>query len=408
VTRQGNARRVDLLDEKQVEESYEDACITLDIVETFSGLVLDKLKGWANEEIFDGGLEVEIPLCEQVNAGAISFPDNPKKAKIVITMGMLFEIYRDSLAFPIYAEKLRRDTTTFNDNSWRAFESVASRFSTGVPEVEFPELTEIAQLFVSAWRSANSKEVEDRHGRDHDQILSRSLACRFLMFEFMVAWVFFHELSHVIQCHYQLKSDHSDRVELYELNGDSTGSYASQAREILSDIEGLDLTLRYLAREGVYNYKSFYFLLCAQMCMFNRFYNGKYDEEYFVAKSTHPHPVARCEFICHYFSLKIQNELPLVLSHESRRLKAVESVYATTKSSIVSNLFWANRHENYKGGELTSFMKVQMMSATFAGKLYKETIERNIKLQLSTILESHLYSDSDMFNLEKMGFFVNS
>ncbi|WP_104040189.1 hypothetical protein [Vibrio hyugaensis] len=390
-----------MLDEKEVEKSYEDACITLDLVENFSGLVIDKLKGWANKEIFDGGLEVEIPLNDAVNAGAVSFPDNPKKAKIIITMGMLFEIYRDSMVFPIYAEKLKRDTDTFSDHLWRRFDSVPFKFAGGVPDLEDNELTAIGQLLVSAWKSANTKMAGVNEERE--QMLSRSLACRFQMFEFMIAWVFFHELSHIVQCHYKLKPGQNGNGELYELNSDSLGSYSSQAREILADIEGLDLTLRYLSREGVYNYKSFYFMLCAQTCMFNRFYSGKYDENYFSVKTTHPHPVARYEFVCHYFSSRLNNEVPLVFNDEYRMQKVIEIVYITTKSSIVSNLFWANRHESYEGGELTSFMKVQKKSETFVGKLYQKTIERNINSQLPTILENHLYSDSDMFNLESMG-----
>ncbi|HFD4265107.1 MULTISPECIES: hypothetical protein [Vibrio] len=399
-----------MLNEKIIESKYEDACITLDLVEAFSTLVLDRLKAWANSEIFDGGLQVETPLIEDVNAGAIPYPEDPKKAKIVITMGMLYEIYRDSMVFPIYAEKLKRDTNTFNDEMWRAFDNVSSKFSGGVPYLDDSELTPIGQALVSLWKrarneSSNNEDLE--MDQEREDILTRSLACRFQMFEFMVAWVFFHELSHLIQCHYKLKSKQTAMNEIYELNNQSIGSYASQAREILADIEGLDLTLRYIHREGVYNYKSFYFILCAQTCMFNRFYSGKYDENYFVVQVTHPHPVARFEFICHYFNAKMNSELPFVLSEESRYQEIMESIYITTKSSIVSSLFWANRHEHYQGDELTSFMKVQQMSQSFIGKLYTDMILRNMQSQLPTILTNHLYHDSNMHNLEAMGLFGN-
>ena len=344
----------------------------------FSDLVLVKLTAWANKEIFQGGLSIEKPLNEDVNAGAVTYRDNPKKAKIIITMGMLFEIYRDCMVFPIYAEKLKRGTNTYDDDVWSDFSNVKSKFKYGIPDVDFSDLTEIGKLLTSSYYKAMNEKSDITDVEN--KVLINSVKCRFQMFEFMVSWVFFHELSHIIQSHHKLKENKENHISFYEMDKHLKEEeyYDSQAREILADIEGLDLTLQYLKREGSYNYNSFYFVLCAQTCMFNRFYHAKYKEEYFVLKGSHPHPVVRYEYIQDFFSKRMLMDLPLIFNENSIKKHALESIYLSTKSSIIANLFWANRHTNFAGDELPSFMKVQRMNDNLPSLYYKKSLNKHI------------------------------
>jgi hypothetical protein len=132
-------------------ESYnEEQCLNFDLMENLSKLLLDKLTQWANEEIFyplGGNLTVETPLIDSVNAAAIVNRILPLTPKIVIHFGMIKEIYRDALSFPIYSERLASETMNFKNKSWDMFQEAKFKFESGVPDLIESEVSSNCNIF---------------------------------------------------------------------------------------------------------------------------------------------------------------------------------------------------------------------------------------------------------------------
>jgi hypothetical protein len=395
-----------------IKSMYEDECLHFGLMDQLAELVLDRLTSWANKEIYaplGGQLTISTPLKESVNAGATVNRLSPLNPNIVIYFGMIKEIYRDALTFPIYSEKLVQSSENFKNKNWDMFKGAKFQFETGVPTLKSQEISPICKIFSKPWieeykkRAASNPEFMSEKRLD---VIIRTLPARFLMFELMLTWVFFHELSHLIQCHYKLKEGTSEKIEHYEINGvPSKLDLSGQSREILADVEGLDLTIRYMEREGFCGPNSMYLLLCSTTCMFNRFCGNGYLDKFHEVKGVHPHPVIRDDFIHEYFCLLMAKTTPFVWEPSIRESILLGYGYLTIRSAMAAGLYWANRYQNFDGKEYPSYMSLQMTTRTKDAEAYKAELRRITQNQLEIITGEHLYDDTTTKMLFNQGFF---
>ena len=395
-----------------IESMYEDECLDFYLMDKLSESVLNRLTSWANQEIYGplgGELTTSIPLIESVNAGAFVSKLSPLKPNIVIHFGIIKEIYRDALVFPIYSEKIAESTENFKNNNWDMFKGARFKFETGVPTLTSKEISPISAVFSDVWVEGYKKRVEanpELMSEERLDIMTRTLPARFLMFELMLSWVFFHELSHLIQCHYKLKGDVSENIEYYEVVGVSTApDFNGQSREILADIEGVNLTVRYMEQEGFYGPNSMYLLLCSMTCMFNRFCGNGYLDKFHEVKGVHPHPVIRDGFIHEYFCALMAETTPFVWEPSVRESILLGYGYLTIRSAMAAGLFWANRYQNFDGKEYPSYMSLQMTTRTKDAEAYKSKLRRITHAQLEIITTEHLYNKTATKMMFKQSFF---
>ncbi|WP_394143055.1 hypothetical protein [Vibrio atypicus] len=393
-----------------IESIYENECLDFGLMEQLAELVLNRLTSWANEEIYaplGGELTTSTPLKESVNAGAIVNRLSPLNPNIVIHFGMIQEIYRDALVFPIYSEKIAESTENFKNKNWNMFKGARFKFEEGVPTLTSKEISSLSATFSAPWIEEYKKRADanpELMSEERLYVIIKTLPARFLMFELMLSWVFFHELSHLIQCHYKLKGDTSENIEYYEVVGDFTEpDFSGQSREILADIEGLNLTVRYMEREGFYGPNSMYLLLCSMTCMFNRFCGNGYLDKFHEVKGVHPHPVIRDDFIHEYFCSLMAKNTPFVWEPSVRESILLGYGYLTIRSAMAAGLFWANRYQNFDGKEYPSYMSLQMTTRTKEAEAYKAELRRITHTQLEVITAEHLYNATTtklLFNQE--------
>jgi len=374
--------------EKLSRDDQENAFMSVPWIKDLAEVIVADLVQWSNDEIYTrlgGRLECELPFNEGVNASAIVTPNDAINPRIEIYMGMVREIYRDSFTFPLIANKIS-SSPDYTDPLKSEFSDTPAFFDDGVPNIPDSQHTEIY----------NSVKTRINEEGFYPGIPENSLACRFLMFEVMLTWVFFHELSHLVQRHYLLKSGAStpENIEVvhHEISNDEPideDCLDAQAREILADVEGSELTIRYLLRKKRFHFSSIYLLLCAQYCMFNRFYKA-YESNLKLVNSNHPHPVIRNEmtsqFVSEYVVLCLTNMKGSVGRDQIIRTAA----YLNVKSSLISGIFWGNRYEKMDGS-LTSFMKLSIGEYAKERDEYYALLKRSMFEQLETIKKHHMH-----------------
>lgn len=381
------------------ENQYIDVMAIADIAEH----IVDALVKWSNDEIFTplgGELSFKFKYSEEVNALAAIVPEDPYNPRIEITLGMLREIYRDSLIFPLLADKVASDPGQV-EALRGSFEGLPAYFEGGVPVLPGSQYTQIAKAFIVSLK-----------GKDRDpRVSDNAIACRFLMFEIMLTWVFFHELGHLVQRHYLFRKDKVSEAQLIEEAYENSETECDeqeyvrfQAREVLADIEGGDLAVRYLLRNKKFHFSSIYLLYCAQYCMFNRFYM-KYEQNLDFVKSKHPHPVVRNElsswFLNEYILLcliSMEGDIPPEALKRSIAFLAV-------KSSIVSGVYWGNRYE-FMNGSLPPFMKLMMDEER--REKYCSTLMDSAFEHLEQIKQSHMYKHNFTDLIGRLQFLTKS
>lgn len=376
--------------EKMRRIDYESQFIDFQVIDMFSEAILEPLTLWANENIYKpqgGTLSLERPFNESANACASVDRRRPLHGTIKINMGMIKEIYRDSFVFPLFSEQFVLDSPNISDLNTQ-FGNQSFTFSAGLPELPESRRSELYKTFKDA--------IAGTHPRWTDNVV----AARFMYFEITLVWVFFHELSHLIQCHYLLKPQAptatSSLVEHYEMRSnasDPAENLKEQAREVLADLEGIDLTVKYMIRNKLYSSSSMYLLMCSTGCMFNRFYE-QYGEDFELGVNSHPHPVIRSEFsgtfICHLITHYLLRQKAI----EKKEDAAIPLLYLSIRASLMSGIFWAWRYEKFDSGNLSSFMA---LSTTLKENEREEcglAIQGSMNEQLCTIGAHHLQRDN--------------
>jgi hypothetical protein len=373
---------------KLARDAQENQYFDVPWIKDLAEIIVADLVKWSNDEIYTslgGRLECELPFDEAVNASAIVSPSDAANPRIEIFMGLVREIYRDSFTFPLLANQIS-NSPDYCDPLKSEFSNTPAFFEGGVPDIPESQYTEI-------YKSIKNRIEEEGVYSD---IPENALACRFLMFEVMLTWVFFHELSHLVQRHYLFRSgtatSNNFEVVYHEVSSDEPigeDCLASQAREVLADVEGSELTIRYLLRKKRFHFSSIYLLFCAQYCMFNRFYKA-HESNLKLVKGDHPHPVIRNEmtsqFVSEWLVLCLGN-----MEGAVERDQIIRSVaYLNVKSSLISGVFWGNRYEKMDGS-LTSFMKLSTGEYVQERDEYYALLKRSMLEQLETIKRHHMH-----------------
>lgn len=383
--------------EKQKRIDFESQFINFEMIDLLSKTVLDELGAWANENIYKplgGTLTVQRPINESVNACAIVNPKNPLEAVIKINMGMIREIYRDSFVFPPFSEQFVKDSPNVKDLN-AEFRNLGFTFDSGLPVIPRDKRNALYFALEQVYVGKNERFTED------------AVACRCMYFEIALAWVFFHELSHLVQCHYRLRnqlSANTDLVEFYEMNSSGASpeeNSKEQSREILADMEGIDLTLKYMIRKGVFNSGALYIFMCALGCLFNRFYNG-YPEKIDIGTGSHPHPIIRHEFAVAFITNAISQKLIDMGYAKNKEGVAIAIVYLSVRANLLSGVYWGWRYEDQDKEGLTSFMKYSSTHDHEPREACCLALEVEINKQLVTIAANHLMPDNFLASLSQM------
>lgn len=360
-------------------------------VESAGDTLLKFLQERSNKEIFEkkgGKLTVSIPTDGSPNARATTPLNKPFEPTIEIRLSMLLEIYKDALAFPLISGLIQKEHQVLKQLNEEQFKGASFTFSDAVPEIAEHLITGPLTTHCTAMANYAVEHGDERIGKN-------DVYCRFLMFEIMMAWTFFHELSHILQQHHAVRAHlgkpdaPSDHIDEMVGGNPSDASLLGQAREILADAEGVHLTLAYLTRGKRLNYATTYLLLCAVSCMFQRFYNH-HEASLEVTSGQHPHPVIRDEF-AHAAAMNWVTSYLLKTKTVSTHAEAAFSLaYYSTRASLFTGLYRANRIEKFDGTKLPSFMALASEEHHAQKRIYMGKLGMHIKEQAAIINELHL------------------
>lgn len=355
-----------------------------------------------NKELFgqmNGRLNVSIPTIGNPNARVIVPKDKPFEPTIEIRFSLLIEIYKDAFAFPLISNRIRNETDVIQTLNSEMFKEAKFTFDGAVPEISENQIE--GPLF--GYCAAVAKLVRDHK---NSRIEKNDVYCRFLMFEIMVVWTFFHELSHVLQQHHAVRERLEDinagleHIDELGIDGPSDISLLGQAREILADAEGIHLTLNYLAENCRLNYATTYLLLCSVSCMFQRFYNS-YEDHLEIVSGQHPHPVIRDEFAQVTVLNWVTSYLAKVAQSPNLETAGIPLLYLSTRATLVTGIYRAHRIEKTINGKLPSYMALQSKDHESERRCYMYEIAKHVMQQLPMVRELHLSSASALEPLIK-------
>ncbi|WP_371765527.1 hypothetical protein [Massilia sp.] len=399
--------KIDQLKQLRLEE--ESRLIDAEFVEQCARVVLTDLVSWSNRHVFSklgGELSIEIPLGAP-NAGVKYASIDPPKPVVVIYLSMITDIYRDALTFPSISQRLVGETDTLTalheEPPWN---KLPFAFPSSVPELQ-PGL-------VHGDLSPACEMLAARHEeRKQSKLDANDVRCRFIMFELMLAWTFFHELGHVLQRHYRLRTtaanqDHAD-VFLEWPESDETedsadtgttepvqGDLPAQARELMADAEAMDLTLKYMHASGRLCFATLYLLYCSVSCMYQRFYQ-KYEENLNITKHRHPHPALREQVSEAFLSWSMSDYLVARKLVPDREHAALVVTYITVRANLFVGLFRATRIEaRDESSGLPSYMRLQTEAHRADMLRYQDTLMPYIESQMAQVQQWHLLASNRM------------
>jgi hypothetical protein len=365
-----------------------------ELVERAAESVISRLASWANTSIFgprQGMLEYQFPLLGTPNACISGDRARPWSRTIFISFELLLRMYRDAFVYPIIAQRIASETDMISTINAVFDEAGIGNvaFSAGIPALPCESLIGPISQYASAIADGVESQGDSRVTRN-------DINFRFLMFELMLTWTFFHELSHHLQQHYLLEgSDHSiqDGVIIQKeiSRGDAVDhALHRQGREILADAEGLNLTIRLLKQSGRFQFSTMYTLLCSVGCMFQCFFEGCSSTS-LRSIGSHPHPVIRDDFIGKCWIKLVSSCLVLdqVLSSESEA--AVQLTYMSLRASTITALIRSHRASEQFDTPLPSFMHLQSEHNQEEFDTCISEIKSEIEREASVIKSLHLY-----------------
>lgn len=391
---------------KRLRLEQERQYIDQDFVERLAVSLLTSLVTNANVEIY-GPLDGEISLSLEdgpPNAGVAVSAAAPFKPRIVFRRSLIWDIYADALVFPLVCRQVAQDTDVLKHlHEDERFRACLARFDDAVPVLGESDVCEIFRPACKAF--IHALEISRQ---DEKSPLPHEVRCRFVLFELMLTWTFFHELGHAIQRHYLMHDQstvvgaewvHFEMEEppAEEVAADAVASsvpstapdLASQARELMADAEATSLTLNYLGLQGRINTSTNYLLTCAIGCLLQRMYLN-YPESIEISPARHPHPVVRDEST-QLLSGHWTTDLLMVGKQCSTREEAVMSLaYLNIRALLMTGIFRSHRIENLDGSRgLPSYMQLQR-----DGKqgliAYFQALMPHLERQVPKAVENHL------------------
>lgn len=381
-----------------------------EFTETLAQQLISSLVDWANKTIFaprGGELKFDMTLGPP-NAGVFVSPSRPLYPRMEFRTSLISDIYADAFAFPIICRRLAMETDTLsNFNSMEMFLDCRVRFTDSVPHLYASNVAELFRPICETFVKLISEQKDERQPRPDE------IRCRFIMFELMLVWTFFHELGHVVQGHHLLRSAGASRNRddvLWEMEEDAVAQsdsanmspasqdanksappdLAAQARELLADAEATDLTLKYLVGQRRLNFNVWYLLLCSMGCMFQRFYSN-YPDNLDLSPARHPHPLIRDEASQVLGNNWVADFLVASENIESREEAGKPLAYLNTRASLMTGLFRAHRMEKRESPErLPSYMDLSFRDRGEQRRAYLKALLPEIEWQLPIIVKNHL------------------
>lgn len=391
---------------KKLRLEQERQYINQDFVEGLAFSLLTSLVARANLEIYGPrGGELSLSLeYGPPNAGVAVSAAAPFKPRIAFRRPLIWDIYADALVFPLVCRRIAQDTDVLKQlHEDEHFRVCRTRFDDAVPVLGESDVCEI-------FRPACEALIRDIEASRQDEKppLPHEVRCRFVLFELMLAWTFFHELGHAIQGHY-LMHDQSTAVgtewvhlEMDEPPAEEVAAaavessvlskrpdLASQARELMADAEATSLTLNYLGFQGRMKASTSYLLTCAIGCLLQRFYLN-YPESLEISPERHPHPVVRDEST-QLLSGHWTTDLLIVRKQCSTREEAVVSLsYLNVRALLMTGVFRSHRIEKLDdSGKLPSYM--QLMRDGKQGLIaYFQALMPHLEHQVPKAVANHL------------------
>ncbi|MDO8031906.1 hypothetical protein O3297_00630 [Janthinobacterium sp. SUN128] len=397
-------------DLKQLRLQEEKRFINNEFIEALAQQLIDSLVKWSNEEIFEpkgGKLSFEMTLGPP-NAGVAISPSRPLFPRVEFRTSLISEIYADAFSFPLVCRRIGMETDTLkNFNDIEGFLDCQVRFTDPIPQLNESYVAEIFRLQCSTMIEVLGEQRE----RDH-QIQANDVRCRFIMFELMLVWTFFHELGHVAQGHHLMHSGGKSKVHDYsfleidevavDLNNSANMSSVpqdaaksvppdlpAQARELMADAEAMDLTLKYLVKDRRLNFKVLYLLVCSIGCMFQRFYSH-YPDNLDISSGRHPHPVIRDESSHLLGNNWVADFLVASKNIENRGDASMPMAYLSVRASLMTGLFRAHRIERRKNPEILPSYMGLLRDGGEQRRSYFSVLVPEIERQLPIAVSQHL------------------
>lgn len=401
-------RNMNKLDElKLLRLQEEKQYISTDFIEGLARELLDELVRWANGEIFaprGGELTFAITLGPP-NAGVAVSPTRPFHPRMEFRSSLISDMYADAFTFPIVCYQISEDTEALKSfNETERFSGVPVQFAGPLPELHS---SNVAALFRPACEALAEQHLSRK--RDGWTPQKEDVRCRFIMFELMLVWTFFHELGHAVQGHYRMHStgrssvsgwdflemdepasvgaDHADVAPA--VSGNTSPDLPAQARELMADAEATDLTLKYLVLRNRLTFNVWYLLLCSMGCMFQRFY-ASYPDNLEVSHARHPHPVIRDEtsqLLCMNW---VADYLVANKNVSRREESAMSLTYLGVRASLMTGLFRSSRIEKRdESNGLPSYMGL-ITNTEGQWRSYLMALLPEIEWQLAVALDHHL------------------
>lgn len=383
--------------------------VNAELVEQFARVILDGLVKWSNTHIFSelgGELTIEIPLGPP-NAGVGYKSLEPLRPHMVINLAMITDIYRDALTFPTVCKRLVDETATLDTfHEVPAWQGFPFAFETAMPILRAGHVHGDLSAFCEVMAEQNELRPESIFD-------TNDVRCRFVMFELMLVWTFFHELGHVAQQHYRFrnKTVYLDAAEMFlefpgetastdHANagsiGDALPDLPAQARELMADGEAIDLTMKYIQLTGRFCFPLVYLLYCSVGCMFQRFYQN-YSEDLNIVGRRHPHPALREEVSESFLSHTIRAHLVASKQVPNDETGVMTVLYASVRANLLTGLFRAHRIEQRDEGDgLPSYMRLLTEKHRSGMLSYQNTLMPYIESQMEEIRQWHLLPENRM------------
>lgn len=393
--------------------------VNSDWIELLAKSILDEHTELVNKNIFGplgGELTYSITLGSP-NAGIAHGAAEQYSPRMEIRLKLIEEIYRDAFAFTVLSNRLTAETDTLKSlHKHDLFKGAPYIFETALPQVNIESVAPVLRPACAAMEDALSSMQNERLG-------PVEIRCRFIMFELMLVWTFYHEIGHALQRHYALRAEESSTANLNDAIMDwdletnpftkgGSGEYlectdtnpqsedlklSAQARELMADIEGIGIVLSYLEYSGRLNFNTNYLLNCSLSCMFQRFYNG-YQENLAITPLRHPHPAVRDEIVQKFI---LETVIKLLLHKKkvpSEKMALPPLTYINIRANILTGLFRSHRIEMRECEDmLPSYMKLLSEEYHEDMKVYIKKLLPHIQRQIARVMEElHIVPESSV------------